>query len=199
MEGTLILIAIAVVIAVAFVWDRRNGGKAWRSVANSLKEALGSEPATPARTKGQVGEIVANDAVEKVYNDLGETYFWWRAHEPPELFTLYMDIDQFAYIRRKRGLWQYEGLYEERAIEARWRRQSASKRIWDAVQLVVPVAVEAAFRADSRIQTVRFHIGNMGMDNKIATCRVSVEAERDGGDCTTPGRLRCAILSPIRP
>lgn len=180
MEGILILIliAIAVVIGLAFVWDRRNGGTAWRSVANSLKEAWGSEPATPALTKGQVGEIVADDAVEKVNNDLGETYFWWRIHEPPELFTLYMDIDQFAYIRRKRGLWDFEGVHEEARIETRWRRQPASKRIWDAIQLVVPVAVKAAFRADSRIQTVRFHIGNLDMNNQIATCRVSVEAER---------------------
>ena len=178
MEGTLILIAIAVVIAAVFVWDRRNGGKAWRSVANYFKEAWESEPATPALAKGQVGEIVANDAVGKVNNDLGETYFWWRIHEPPELFTLYMDIDQFAYIRRKRGLWDFEGVHEEARIETRWRRLPASKRIWDAIQLVVPVAVKAAFRADSRIQTVRFHIGNLDMNNRIATCRVSVEAER---------------------
>lgn len=77
--GILILIAIAAVIVV---WDRRNGGKAWRSVANSLKASMGSEPATPPRAKGQVGEIVANDAVGKVYNDLGEP-----ASKPDEKVT----------------------------------------------------------------------------------------------------------------
>lgn len=165
MDGILILIAIAVVVGLVIAWFRWNG--AWES-----------EPATPPRTKGQVGEIVANDAMGKVYSELGETRFWWRSHERPELFTLYMDIDQFAYIRRPRGLWDFEGVHEEARIQTRWRRQSASKRIWDAVQLVVPLAVKTAFRADSRIQTVRFHIGNMDMNDKIATCRVSVEAKR---------------------
>ena len=165
-----ILIVLVVLAAVAaYAWRRPLG---WEHANNRPMSKPADIP------KSSVFAAVLDGLEGKTYSDLGGTHYWYIIGEPPEVFTLFTDIDQFAHIRRHRGLWDFQGVHGEREIEGRWRRQPASKRIWDAVQLVVPPAIRAAFGADSRIRTVRFHIGNMDVNDRISTCRISVEAKR---------------------
>ena len=111
-----------------------------------------------------------------LHSDLDEIRFWYLA-DPPEVFTLSADIDEFAYIRPTANSW-LDGPFDKRDLAAEWRRKPPARRIWDAIHLIVHLAIPAAFRANSRIQTVRFHIGNMDENERVSTCRVSVEAKR---------------------
>ena len=165
MEGAAIL--LIVLLAVFFVGvvirDRIKGD--------------GSQVKGPPTPKSRVLSVVLDGLKGKTHSDLGGTRYWYLIHQPPELYTLFADIEEFAYIRPTANSW-LDGPFDKRDLAAQWRRKPAARRIWDAINIIVPFAIPAAFRADSRIQTVRFHIGNLDENERISTCRVSVEAKR---------------------
>ena len=129
---------------------------------------------TPSR---RVLSAVLNAMHGKVHSDIGGTRYRANSSETLEVFTLSADIDEFAYIRPTANSWT-DGPFDKRDLAAQWRRKPPARRIWDAINIIVPLAIPAAFRANSRIQTVRFHIGNLDENERVSTCRVSVEAKR---------------------
>lgn len=156
MEGAFILIVIALVIVAAFAWNRRSrpASRAWHSIANVPEHEREAQRQAPELTKDQVGL--------KVYHELGRMHLWWLAHEPPEVFTIYMDITPLVNARP-------------------WGARPDPKLIWGSVVTLVPFFIRAAFGADFRIQTVRFRYGNGNPTTTAATCSVSVEAKRASG------------------
>ena len=136
----------------------------------------GSQVKGPPTPKSRVLSVVL-DSLPKTHSDLGGTRYWYDPTDPPGVFTLSADIEEFAYIRPTANSWHHSP-FADRDLAAQWRRKPAARRIWDAINIIVPFAIPAAFRADSRIQTVRFHIGNLNENERISTCRVSVEAKR---------------------
>ena len=131
-------------------------------------------PPTPSR---RVLSAVLNAMHGKVHSDIGGTRYRANSSETLEIFTLSADIEEFAYIRPTANSWT-DGPFDKRDLAAQWRRKPPARRIWDAINIIVPLAIPAAFRANSRIQTVRFHIGNLDENERVSTCRVSVEAKR---------------------
>ena len=165
MEGAgIILVVLLAVFFVGLVIKDR--------ITDSGPQVTG--PPTPSR---RVLSAVLNAMHGKVHSDIGGTRYRANSSETLEVFTLSADIDEFAYIRPTANSWT-DGPFDKRELAAQWRRKPPARRIWDAINIIVPLAIPAAFRADSRIQTVRFHIGNLDENDDVSTCRVSVEAKR---------------------
>lgn len=160
--GIVLIVLLAVFFAGVVIWGR-------------IKDS-GAQVEGPPTPKADVLAAVLN-GLKGTHSDLGGTRYWYLIHQPPELYTLSADIDEFAYIRPTANSW-LDGPFDKRDLAAQWRRKPPARRIWDAINLIVPIAIPAAFRADSRIQTVRFHIGNLNENDRVSTCRVSVEAKR---------------------
>ena len=93
------------------------------------------------------------------------------------MLTLTADISQFEYMRPKRGLMQWQGVFEEQQIHRRWAKRPSHIRSWEGIQLAASLAIPAAFDADKRIKVVRFWIGDITQN--IPVYRVSIEALRD--------------------
>ena len=161
--GILLIVLLAVFFVGVVIRDRIKGD--------------GSQVKGPPTPKSRVLSVVFDGLKGKTHSDLGGTRYWYDPTDPPGVFTLSADIEEFAYIRPTANSWHHSP-FADRDLAAQWRRKPAARRIWDAINLVVPLAIPAAFRADSRIQTVRFHIGNLNENERISTCRVSVEAKR---------------------
>ena len=161
--GIVLIVLLAVFFVGVVIRDRIKGD--------------GSQVKGPPTPKSRIFAAVLNGLEGKTHSDLGGTRYWYLIHQPPELYTLFADIEEFAYIRPTANSW-LDGPFDKRDLAAQWRRKPPARRIWDAINIIVPLAIPAAFRADSRIQTVRFHIGNLNENERISTCRVSVEAKR---------------------
>ncbi len=161
--GILLVVLLAVFFVGLVIKDR---------ITDSGPQVTG--PPTPSR---RVLSAVLNAMHGKVHSDIGGTRYRANSSETLEVFTLSADIDEFAYIRPTANSW-LNSPFDERDLAAQWRRKPPARRIWDAINIIVPLAIPAAFRANSRIQTVRFHIGNLDENDDVSTCRVSVEAKR---------------------
>ncbi len=161
--GILLVVLLAVFFVGLVIKDR---------ITDTGPQVTG--PPTPSR---RVLSAVLNAMHGKVHSDIGGTRYRANSSETLEVFTLSADIDEFAYIRPTANSW-LDGPFDKRDLAAQWRRKPPARRIWDAINIIVPLAIPAAFRANSRIQTVRFHIGNLDENERVSTCRVSVEAKR---------------------
>ncbi len=150
-----------------FLWRRSEDGK-------GAVDPKGAYPGDPkAHVLGRVLDTVAGS----IDTDLERTEMSYHPNDPHEVMTLIMDIEQFRYLRKRRGVWQYEGIFVERDIERRWRRRPPAIREWAGMELVIPIAIKAAFNADESLDTVRFWAGDME-NYALTVCRVSVEAKR---------------------
>ena len=150
-----------------FSWRRFRKDKS----AVDPKGAYHGDP--KARVLGRVLDAVAGS----ITSNLERTEMSYHPGDPREVMTLIMDIEQFRHLRKHRGMWQYEGIFAERDIERRWARRPPAMREWEGIELVVPIAIKAAFDADVWLRTVRFWIGDME-NYALTICRVSVEAKR---------------------
>lgn len=158
-------------------------------------DGSGHDPGTP-RTR--LMRAVLKEVADRVESMTGNTQISCRVHDDEGVLTLVADIEQFEQFRKRRGLWQWEGLFEEQRIERQWARLPAATRCWDAIQMTVPVAIDAAFKEDPRLHTVRFHIGDMEND-RLTACRVSVEAKRRGPHDWRYDKRARGYLAPVIP
>ena len=161
MEGALFVLAMVAVLVAGLILKNRH--------------RVDPDKADSFSKRGVLSAVL--NALHGTHSDLGGTRYWYLIHQPPELYTLFADIEEFAYIRPTANSW-LNSPFDERELAAQWRRKPPARRIWDAINIIVPLAIPAAFRANSRIQTVRFHIGNLDENERVSTCRVSVEAKR---------------------
>ena len=131
-----------------------------------------------ASPKVQVVQRALDAVVGSITSNLERTEITYHPSDPDDVITFIMDIEQFRHMRRKRGLWEHQGIFAEREIERRWFRRPPAVREWEGIELVVPLLVETAFEAGPDIWTVRVWIGDMEK-GALTICRVSVEAHDD--------------------
>ena len=130
-------------------------------------------------------------------SDLENTEIGWITGDPPDVLTLTADISQFEHMRPKRGLMQWQGVFEEQHIHRRWARRPSHIRSWEGIQLAASLAIPAVFNADRRVKIVRFWIGDI-LQN-IPVYRVSIEALRDRERYDVRYDQTGRYLSPIIP
>ena len=172
MEGDLGL-GLVLLAVLLFGWG---GLFTWRRFRRDqgAVDPKGAYPGDPkARVMGRVLDAVARS----ITSDLERTEMSYHPDDPREVLTLIMDIEQFRHLRKHRGLWQHEGIFVERDIERRWARRPPAVREWEGMELVVPIAINAAFNANPSMRIVRFWIGDTE-NHALTICRVSVEAKR---------------------
>ena len=129
-----------------------------------------SDPKAPVVQK--VLRAVANQTA----TDMSRTEIGWIKGDPDHILTLLADIEQFEYIREKRGFWRWQGVFEEQQIERRWARRPREVRRLEGIERTVSIAIPTAFGADPKLSIVRFWFGDLDVDPR--TYRVSVEAVR---------------------
>lgn len=126
--------------------------------------------------KATVVQRVLRAVANQTATDMSNTEIGWIKGDPDHILTLLADIEQFEYIREKRGFWRWQGVFEEQQIERRWARRPREVRRLEGIERTVSIAIPEAFRADSRLSIVRFWFGDL--DDDPRTYRVSVEAVR---------------------
>lgn len=170
MEGLLILLALTA-SAILFIWAFNSGPK-----RKGFYRVGGGELNANERITRLMRAVLA-EVGRKVESATGDTQIGCRANDAEGVLTLVADIEQFEYFRQRKGVMQWEGVFEEQRLEQQWARIPASMRCWNGIELTVPVAIDAAFSADLQLKVVRFWIGDME-NSTITICRVSVEAKR---------------------
>ncbi len=189
MDGFLTL-ALLIAIVALFGWGfsrfRREGFSADSSSADY------SNPRT------HLMRVVLKEVTDHVESMTGNTQIGCRVDDQEGVLTLTADMEQFEHFRKRRGVWQWAGYFEERRLERQWSRTPAATRRWEAITMTIPVAINAAFNADYHLRIVRFHIGDMEND-QLTTCRVSVEAQRGGRHDWRYDKRARGYLAPVIP
>ena len=187
-------------VLLAFLFFGWGGLFTWRRFRRD-KGAVDLKGAYPGDPKARVMGRVLDAVTRSITSNLERTEMSYHPGDPREVLTLIMDIEQFRHLRKHRGMMQYEGLFVERDIERRWARRPPSMREWEGIELVVPIAIKAAFDADVWINTVRFWVGDME-NYALTICRVSVEAKRLQSPTTYDWRFdkrAKGYLAPVTP
>lgn len=192
MEGFLILLALIASIGFG-IWAFNSGPKGRGFYRVDRGESGASDRIT------RIMRTVLEEVGREVENTTGNTQIGCRANDNEGVLTLVADIEQFEYFRKRRGIMQWEGVFEEQRLEQQWARIPAWMRCWSGIELTVPAAIRAVFIADPQLQIVRFWIGDME-NSQLTTCRVSVEAKRGNFDYDWryDKRVR-GYLAPISP
>ena len=172
MEGDFGLLLVLLVFLL-FGWS---GLFMWRRLGDR-RGAVNPKGAYPDDPKARVMGSVLDAVIGSIDSNLERTEMSYHPGDPRETMTLIMDIEQFRHLRKRRGMWQHEGIFIERDIERRWARRPAAMREWEGMELVIPIAIKAAFDAGSELCLVRFWVGDME-NYALTICRVSVEAKR---------------------
>ena len=193
MEGEvglgLLLIAVLVIGAVVVPY-------LWRSFRQADINPVG--PVDYGDPKVQIMQRVIPAIVNSIDSNLASTQISYYNDDPDDVMTLIMDIEQFRHLRKKRTLWEHQGLFAERAIERKWARRPPAVREWEGIQHVVPVAANAAFGGSPSIRIVRMWIGDTE-DYMVTICRVSVEATPGGRYDWRYDKRAKGYLAPVTP
>ena len=171
-------------------------------VKNWVQRGVDVNPGQPVdwnNPKVRVMQHVVPAVVNRIDSSLESTKISYLEGDPNDTITLVMDIEQFRYLRKRRSIWEHQGLFAEREIERKWARRPPTMREWEGIQLVVPIAVTAAFNASTAIRTVRFLTGDVE-SGRITVCRVSVQAKRGSAkyDWRYDQRAK-GYLAPVTP
>ena len=189
MELGLVLILIGMVAAIVLV-------KSW---VQSRVDVNPRGPVDSTDPKVRIMQRVIPRIVHAIDSSLENTTMSYLTGEPSEVMTLIMDIEQFKYLRKKRGIWEHQGLFAEREIERKWARRPSAVRQWEGIQYVVPIAIRVTFDSSATIRTVRFWIGDVEAD-QLTVCRVSVEAKRSSATYDWRYNQRAkGYLAPVTP
>ena len=196
MEGDLGL-GLVLLTFLFFGWG---GLFTWRRFRRD-KGAVDPKGAYPGDPKVRVMGRVLDAVTRSITSNLERTEMSYHPGDPREVLTLIMDIEQFRHLRKHRGMMQYEGIFVERDIERRWARRPPAMREWEGMELVVPIAIKAAFDADVWLHTVRFWVGDME-NYALTICRVSVEGKRSQSPTAYDWRFNKrtkGYLAPVTP
>ena len=171
-------------------------------VKNWMQSRVDINPGQPVdwnNPKVRVMQHIIPAVVNRIDSSLESTKISYLEGDPSDTITLVMDIEQFRYLRKRRGIWEHQGLFTEREIERKWARRPVAMREWEGLQFVVPIAVNAAFNASTDIRTVRFLIGDVE-SGRLTVCRVSVQAKRGSAkyDWRYDQRAK-GYLAPVTP
>ena len=187
-------------VLLAFLFFGWGGLFTWRRFRRD-KGAVDPKGAYPGDPKARVMRRVLDAVTRSITSNLERTEMSYHPGDPREVLTLIMDIEQFRHLRKHRGMMQYEGIFVERDIERRWARRPPAMREWEGMELVVPIAIKAAFDADVWLHTVRFWVGDME-NYALTICRVSVEAKRSQSPTAYDWRFdkrAKGYLAPVTP
>ena len=189
MEVGLVLFLLGMVVVVVLVKNR----------VQSRVDVNPRGPVDSTDPKVRIMQHVIPRIIHAIDSSLENTTISFLTGESSDVMTLIMDIEQFKYLRKKRGLWEHQGYFAEREIERKWARRPPAVRQWEGIQHVVPVAIRAAFDASTTLRTVRFWIGDVEAE-QLTVCRVSVEAKRSSATYDWRHSQRAkGYLAPVTP
>ena len=196
MEGDLGL-GLVLLAVLFFGWG---GLFMWRRFGRE-EGAVNPTGAYPGDPRVRIMGKVLDAVTRSITSNLERTEMSYHSGDPADTITLIMDIEQFRHLRKHRGVWQHQGIFYEREVERRWARRPPAMREWEGMELVVPIAIRAAFDADPTMRIVRFWTGDME-NHALTICRVSVEAKRGqspaGFDWRFDKRAK-GYLAPVTP